>query len=205
MDSSVPTISLENMCLRCHADETVITQDFTERLLPTQSALFDALCPHLRVSVAKIKTVIDNAHPGRLVNEMKENIAVEELHTVLPLMQAGLAEALGVSTWTLATVAKAIVIMERWPSREYVTPAIEATVLDVKLRTEISGGDEYKVAIAAAELADHMEEYSGLHLCAAVLHFEEVTIRIMNSGDGKKERRMAEAMLNDRTHGASQQ
>lgn len=192
MEPNVPHIFLADLRHRCHVDESVIPQDFTDRLSPTKSALFAALCPRLRVAVAKMNILICEACKGRSVKEMRNNIAVEELHTILPLVQSGLAEALGVSTWKLSTAAKYIVNMKRWPSCAYAAPANVAAALDANLVGEITGGDQNEVALAADELAEYVQKHSGLHLCAGVERFrvaDEASRGIIKGGDDKNNNR----------------
>lgn len=170
----------------------MIPEGFTNRLSEKRRALFAALCPYLRVAVAKLNIKIAKMQNGTRMKKMMVDIKVTELHTVLPLVQGGLAEAIGVSTWTLSTTTKNLIQMKRWPARQYAKLAKEAALLDEDLASEIARGNEVKVQTAATQLYCHIEKYSGIHLCEAVERFRAVDKAMRQretNGDGEKRMR----------------
>lgn len=191
-------VPLDALTHRCKADERKIPAEFVAGLSENQKALFDALCPHLRVLVADLHLKIAQMDDGRRMRQMMEQISVQELHSILPLVQAGLAEALGVSTWTISKFSKAVVQMTRWPARQYSGPAKKAALLDRELADARRDGTFEQVNDVAIRLYQHLQLYSGVHLCGAVENFRSIDqgIRELEEEKEKKRKRRFTSDLN---------
>lgn len=166
-------MSFDALIHRCDVDESCISPEFIANLSNDRKKLFDSLCPKLRVVVAKLGTQISRMGHGRIVDLMIGTFAVADVHTVLPLVQRTLAVLLGVSRWNLMKAFKKIVKLERWPAAEYCGPATFAAIYDEDLMSARRNGSLHEKEIAAARLNQHLEEYSGLHICGAIIRFSE--------------------------------
>lgn len=187
-------IPVDALIHRCSADERCIPPEFVANLSKNQKALYESLCPHLRVIVAKMGIQISNMDEGHRMKQMIQIIEVKDLHAVLPLVQRGLAEVLGVSTWSVSKFAKAIVKMDRWPARQYSGPAKLAGDLDEKLRDAHRAGAFVTTHDAATRLFQHLQRYSGMHICGAIERFRIVDqgIRDLNERNGGPRRTSSE-------------